>query len=327
MCIFYAPKEGDILQKLKMIKQENNMTFEEGFHEFTFSCLSRNLRPDSIEHYEQSYNQIIRYIDKDIKISDITVETYNKFILDVKKNKNIKSSITIWTYARDLSRFLHFFMDKEYLPVFKIDLPKIDKKPIETYTDAELSKLLKKPNMKKVKFAPYRNWCMVCFFLSTGLRVSSVVNIKIKDINFDDETISVTHTKNRKQLTLPLTREITKILREYLKYRQQKNEDDYLFCTVYGKQLSRNSMTQAIEDYNKSRGVDRVSIHKFRHTFAKKWIMQKKSVVTLQKILGHSSLDMTQKYINILVPDLKADMQDNNILQEFSSSHIKMNRR
>lgn len=312
------------MQKLKMIQQENSMTLEEGFHEFMFYCLSRNLRPDSIEHYETSYNQIIRYLDKDMKISDITVETYNNFILDVKKNKNIKSSMTIWTYARDLSRILHFFMDKEYLPVFKIVLPKIDKKAIQTYTDDELSKLLKKPNLKKCTFAEYRNWCMVCLFLSTGLRVSSVVNIRIKDVNFNDETINITHTKNRNQLTLPMTRELTKILREYLKYRQQKNEDDWLFCTVYGNQLNRNSMTQAIEDYNKRRGVNTTSIHKMRHTFAKKWIMQKKSVVTLQKILGHSSLDMTQKYINILVPDLKEDMQENNILQEFSNRHIKM---
>ena len=61
-----------------------------------------------------------------------------------------------------------------------------------------------------------------------------------------------------------------------------------------------------------------------RHTFAKKWIIQGKSVVTLQKVLGHSSLQMTQNYINILVPDLRVDMQDNNILQEFSNKHIKL---
>lgn len=312
------------MKRLKMTIQENNKTFEEGFYEFKISCLSRNLRPDTVVHYETSYKQIIKYLDKDIKISDITLETYNNFILNIKENSNIKSSFTLYTYARDLSRILHFFMDKEYLTRFKMILPKVDRKPIETYSAEELEKLLKKPNLKNCNFAEFRNWCLVAVFFSTGLRVSSVVNIKIKDINFEDETINIIHTKNRKQLTLPITRELKKILIEYLKYRQHKSEDDYLFCTVYGKQLNRNSMTQAIEDYNKRRGVNTVSIHKMRHTFAKHWIMQGKSVVTLQKVLAHSSLQMTQNYINILVPDLAKDMQDNNILQEFNNKRIKM---
>lgn len=324
MCVFFLHrKEGDILQRLKMNIQENNMTFEEGFHEFTFSCLSRNLRPDSVTHYENSYNQIIKHLNKDIKISEITKETFNNFVVEVKKNKNI-SSMTLYTYARDLSRIIHFFQEKEYLPAFRMILPKVDKKPIETYTDDEIEKLLKKPNIKKCNFAEFRNYCLVAMFFSTGLRVSSVVNIKIKDVDFNDDTLKITHTKNRKQLTLPITRELRKILLEYLKYRQQKSDNDWLFCTVYGKQLNRNSMTQAIEDYNKRRGVNTVSIHKMRHTFAKKWIMSGKSVVTLQKVLSHSSLQMTQNYINILVPDIKEDMQDNNILQEFSNNHINM---
>ena len=303
---------------------ENNITFDTGFHEFIRDCYSRNLRIDTINHYQQSYNQIIKYLDKDMYIKDITINTFNNFVINIRNNNNIKSSMTLYTYARDLSRFVHFFMNKEYLQVFKITLPKIDKKPIETYTDDELSKLLKKPNMKRCNFAEYRNWCITCTFLSTGIRVSSLINIKIKDIDFDTETINITHTKNRKQLVLPIINELKKVLKEYLRYRQSTNNEDYLFCTVYGKQLSRNTVLQAIEDYNTRRGVSTTSIHKMRHTFAKKWIIQGKSVVTLQKVLGHSSLQMTQNYINILVPDLRVDMQDNNILQEFSNKHIKL---
>ncbi|MDZ5252084.1 hypothetical protein [Clostridium sp. LIBA-8841] len=62
---------------------------------------------------------------------------------------------------------------------FKITLPKVDRVAIETYTDDELRKLLEKPNLKKCTFSQYRNYCIVCMLLSTGIRLSSLINIKI----------------------------------------------------------------------------------------------------------------------------------------------------
>ena len=71
--------------------------------------------------------------------------------------------------------------------------------------------------------------------------------------------------------------------------------------------------------------VVKTGIHRFRHTFAKKWITLGGSVVTLQKILGHSSLNITQNYINLLVEDIKRDVDKYNILEEFNKdTHIKI---
>lgn len=322
--IFTSFFEGDSNMKRMKLSYKNDKTFEDGFEEFILNCRARNLREGTIRHYRDAYRQIIKYLSEDLLLSDINKKTFEKFIIEVSKNHEVKSQ-TLNTYARDLKTILYFFMKQEYVNTFRIELPKVDKKPIETYTDEELAILLKKPNLKKCEFVEYRSYVITAFFLSTGIRLTSLINIKIKDAKLLEEVVDIMHTKNRKPLTIPLNNQINKILREYLSYRQYRNEEDYLFCNIYGKQLTKSAITQALSAYNKSRGVEHTGIHRLRHTFAKKWILAGKSVVSLQKILGHSNLQMTQNYINILVSDLKKDVDDYNILQEFNSSFIKLN--
>ena len=60
-------------------------------------------------------------------------------------------------------------------------------------------------------------------------------------------------------------------------------------------------------EYNKRRGVETTGIHRYRHTFAKQWILNGGNVVALQKILGHASLDMTRKYVKLFSEDIKDD--------------------
>lgn len=310
---------------MKRIKlsYKNDKTFKDGFEEFILNCRARNLREGTIKHYREAYIQIIKYLNEDLLLSDINKKTFEEFIIEASKNHKIKSQ-TLNTYARDLKTIIYFFMKQEYINTFKIELPRVDKKPIETYTDEELEILLRKPNLKKCEFVEYRSYVIVAFFLSTGIRLTSLINIKIKDLRLSEEIVNIIHTKNRKPLTIPLNNQIIKILREYLSYRQHRDEDDYLFCNIYGKQLTKSAITQALGLYNKNRGMEHTGIHRLRHTFAKKWVLAGKSVVNLQKILGHSNLQMTQNYINILVSDLKKDVDDYNILQEFNTSFIKM---
>lgn len=281
------------------------------------------MREATIHHYKESYAQIIRYMDKDMEIKEIDKEVFERFIVRARENKEIGSQ-TLFTYTRDLKTIINFFIKQQYCKSFKMQLPKVDKKPIQTYTDEELEKLLKKPNLNKCSFVEYRNYVMIAMFLSTGIRLSSLINIRVEDINFDDEVVNIVHTKNRKSLIIPLNKQIVSILKEYLRYRQYSSIEERLFCNCYGKELTKSSIIQAIATYNRSRGVKTTSIHKLRHTFAKKWVLGGNSVAVLQRILGHSSLQITQNYLNVLISDIKAEVENYNILQEFNSNFIKL---
>ena len=129
-------------------------------------------------------------------------------------------------------------------------------------------------------FSVYRCWVLRNFLLGTGQRLSTVSNIKIHDIDFDNNCIVLTKTKNRIQLIIPLSYTLSSVLTEYLKYRQGE-AGDYLFCNQYGGKLTKSGMESAVRRYNLSRGVSRTSIHVYRHTFAKEWIKARRRYISL----------------------------------------------
>jgi len=159
-----------------------------------------------------------------------------------------------------------------YIEPFKITLLKAEKEIKETYTDSELMILLKKPKVSKCRFSEYRDWVFINYILATGNRLKTLINIKIHDIDFDNDTIILKKTKNKNQQIIPISNSLKIILLEYLRYRKGE-ENDYLFCNAKGEQLTRDSITSSISFYNRSRGIRKTSIHLFRHTFAKNWIL------------------------------------------------------
>ena len=126
--------------------------------------------------------------------------------------------------------------------------------------------------------------------------------------------ITKTTTKNKKQTLLPLGDNLISILADYMKVRKGE-DDDYLFCTDRGGKLATSSMISAIKHYNLSRGVEKTSIHLFRHTFATKWVRGNGDIVKLQHILCHEDIKTTQKYLNVTLNDLLEDYQDMNPLE------------
>lgn len=204
--------------------------------------------------------------------------------INFSKEKGTISDCTINTRLRAIRAFLNFCMNLGYLESFKIQLLKVDEEIKDIYTDEELRLLLKKPDIKKCTFVEYRNWVLTNYLLGTANRKNTVLNLKIEDLNLYEETITLKTIKNRKQQTLPLTHSLTLILTEYLRYRKGEKED-YLFCTARGQKIASGTIENIIRNYNLKRGVNKTSIHLYRHTFAKKWILGGGDLFSLQIIL------------------------------------------
>ena len=170
------------MQKLKM-KTAKTLTFEEGCNKYLEYCQQRNLRQGTINHYKQSYTQFYKFFDPETPIEEIDQDAYKRYVLHLKSTLN--NDVSINSYLRDFITTLHFLMNEGYISYFKMKSIKVDKSHIETYTDNELQLLLKKPNIKKCKFMEYQCWVMTNFLFSTGVRQRSLMNIKIKDVDFD----------------------------------------------------------------------------------------------------------------------------------------------
>ena len=312
------------VKKIKM-KQENSLSFEQGCDLYLNNCRERNLREGTIKHYRQSYVQFYKFFDRDMPVKNINEKMYKDYILYLKSY--ISNDRSINSYLRDFITTMHFLMNEGYVEKFKMNAIKVDDSPVETYTDDELRALLKKPNIKKCTFAEYRNWVMTNLFFSTGIRQRSALFLKVKDIDFDNQYLHVNVTKNRKPLLVPLSSTMTNILKEYLNHRQHKSTEDYLFCTGFGDQMTKGNSYHNLYYYNKARGVETTGIHRYRHTFAKQWVLNGGNVVTLSKILGHSSLEITQNYLNLLTSDVSKEVEELNLIDKFSTKQkIKMNK-
>ena len=310
------------MKKLNMLPMES-VTFEDGCNKYLDNCRQRNLREGTINHYKQSYVQFAKFFDMNMPVEDFTSDMYKKYVVYLRST--LQNDVSINSYLRDLITTLHFLMNEGYVAPFKMQAIKVDRTNVETYSDEELRILLQKPNIKKCSFIEYQSWVMTNFLFCTGVRQRSLMNIKVKDLDFDNSVVYVNVTKNRKPLIVPINQTMAHILTEYLKFRKPKSKEDFLFCNVFGEQLVKSTCYHMLSEYNKRRGVQTTGIHRYRHTFARQWILNGGNVVSLSRLLGHSSLQITQNYINLLVSDVAKEVDTINLLDKFSNKkRIKM---
>lgn len=289
------------------------MTTEEVRNKFIRHCVVKNLSKETIKYYQENFNYFDTLIPTTY-ITEITITKIEDFIFEEKEKG--KKIVTINSELRAIRALLYFAMERGYIENYNISLLKDDHIQKEPYTNVELAKLLKKPTSKN--WVEWRNWAIVNYLLGTGNRVGTVVNLQIKDIDFETKKITLNHNKNRRQQIIPLSTTLKIALREYLS-TWEHTEEDYLFPQYEGKQMAERTMQQAINKYNKSRGITKTSVHLFRHTFAKNYVMAGGKVEKLQKLLGHSSITMTMNYINLYGEDLANDYENfnplNNVLK------------
>lgn len=177
---------------------------------------------------------------------------------------------------------------------------------IETFSDYHIKQMLdyyRRIKKRERLFYAYRDYAIIVFLLGTGVRLGELINIRWRDINFIRGTITV-WGKKREQSSIPLTDKLIKELSEYRVFCEQHygELDDYVFTSDRkNRQLGVDavkSIFKRLKEVMNFKDV-KLSAHTFRHTFAHRMLMNGCDVFTLQKMLRHSSLVMTQRYLAI----------------------------
>jgi len=301
-------------------KNTDNLTVSEAFDDFLEHCRIRNLRPETIKVYKLHFSIFQKFLNNDtLLVSEITPQTVGEFVLDLRSDNHNCNEITVNSYLRGVRVFLYYCMEMDYMPTFKITIPKADKKLKETYTDSELQLLLKKPDVKSCSFSEYKIWVFSNYLLATGNRISTALSLRVEDIDFVNGIIQLNQTKNRTSQIIPLSPALNKILKEYLRYRKGQAKD-YVFCNSFGNQGDKRTYQDMLAAYNRRRGVEKTSAHLYRHTFAKKWILNGGDIFRLQKILGHSDLTVVKEYVQMFGQDLVVDFDKFNPLDRTVSN-------
>lgn len=287
------------MRKITMNRTENK-SFEDVFEMFIVSKTAAGISDITIRSYRQHLHSISKFLDIRMPFDELSKSAIDEMIVSMRAAGLAHN--TVATYVRVVKTFLNW-CNEEGLTDLRIKGIKEKETIKETYTDEELEKLLKKPD-KNCNFCEYRNWVIVNFLLNSGCRAATIRNIQNRDVDLSRNQVIFRHNKNGKIQTIPLCSLMGKILNDYMNIRQGESED-YLFCDQYGGKLSENALRIAIERYNKRRGVKKTSIHLFRHTFARKYLVDcGGDAFMLQRLLGHSTLNMTKHYCTIFDADI-----------------------
>ena len=145
--------------------------------------------------------------------------------------------------------------------------------------------------------------------LDTGLRVNELINLMMDNVWLEEGLIKVLGKGNKERL-VPIGKQIRKLLWRYItRYRPEPARPNLnnLFLNRDGRPLTKNRVDSLMKRYGKMAGLTgiRCSPHTLRHTFAINYLRNEGDVFSLQKILGHSSLEMTRRYCELANVDVK----------------------
>jgi integrase/recombinase XerD len=167
--------------KMTNLKRKNEeKTLDKIFDEYITNCKLRGLSGTTIKEYQKTYKY---YIQSKLTLTkELNKSFCEKFILELKEKNYTATSIN--TVIVRLKAFTNWMFKNSYIKKLEISKLKEEDNIKEPYTQEELKILLKKPNMKKCGFKEYRTLVLICTALSTGLRRTSIANLKLEDIDF-----------------------------------------------------------------------------------------------------------------------------------------------
>ncbi|MEA3442693.1 MAG: tyrosine-type recombinase/integrase [Chloroflexota bacterium] len=219
------------------------------------------------------------------------------------------SGHTINTYMRSIRAFWSWLVEEEIIevnPFSRLKIPKPPKKVIATFSQYQIESLLSIMNNSP---EGYRDMVIILTLLDTGLRVNELINLKMEHVWLEESIIKVLGKGNKERL-VPIGKQIRKLLWRYIsQYRPEPALPnlDNLFLNRDGRPLTKNRLDSLMKHYGKLAGLTgiRCSPHTLRHTFAINYLRNGGDVFSLQKILGHSSLEMTRRYCELADVDMR----------------------
>lgn len=294
--------------RLKTLKITNNSTktIEECYSEYMDYCKSIGLREGTLTSKEQFYKyELLKRVSSTEEINIITqkrVEEWINSMIDYGYKGN-----TYQTFVIKLKAFLTYCFTREYLKEFEVKIPNVVLEKKEVYTETELKKLLKKPDLNTCFVGDYRSFVTVSFLVGTGCRSTTLLNVKVKDIDFEKEMILFAHMKTKRQANVPLSKSLKVTLKEYIDTMNLKGED-ILFPKLNGTQMGYDTLHQNLVNYFKHCKVKMRGINTFRNTFATMFIRNGGDIYRLKLLLSHSNIKTTERYVNLLPIDFKDDL-------------------
>jgi len=270
--------------------------------------LDLNYSDNTVKTYENNIEKLINYIGiKDIL--KLNIDTIEKFIISLELEASSVANI-----ISALKAFYNYYIKLGKIttnPMDLIDMPKLVRRLPDYLSESEINNLL---DIKVIDAFSARNKAILELLYSSGLRISELVNLELKSIDFDDCIIRV-FGKGSKERIIPMNDYAINALKMYIdNYRNLmiKNEvNNYVFLNNHGKIMTRQGVFKMLKKECKIKGINKnISPHTLRHTFATHLLQNGADLRIIQEILGHSDISTTQIYTHVTNEKLKSDYKE-----------------
>ena len=317
------------------------LDFDWQTNEFMLYCRTTQLREKTMLSYEQTLRVFEKWCKEEQGITTVDKVNENvirRYIFDLQergkytfyandKQKAINyperrrdfrkpvSTITIYNYIRNLRVFFNY-LERNYIikkhPMKRIRQLRATRLPKVYLTADELRRLLAK--FDRAYFSEHRDYIMILLMLDSGMRLGECSTLLVSDLELNRKRINLRaeETKGRRERTVFFSPKTEKALRSWLQYKDRYVESDYLFpVKEHGGSIGVGNFEGNFRKYIARAGLnEEYTPHCLRNNFAKRCLMNGMDIYTLSKILGHSSVTVTeQAYLDINDDDMSKRYQ------------------
>lgn len=217
------------------------------------------------------------------------------------------SSTTLRTYDRSLRVVANWLHRRGYLaknPLADLPKPKATQPVIATLTAADLAAMFVEARRRR---NPLRDAALLTLLIDTGVRVGEATSLHLHSVDWAQGSVSVTGKTGAR--IVPFGRQTKRALRQYIDGERcsRAPAQRAVFLTRTGDALTSHAATQLVRKLATAAGITTTKLgpHTFRHTYSVEFVRAGGDAFTLQRLLGHSTLDMTRRYVHLAETDLR----------------------
>jgi len=292
-----------------------NLTLNQVVAGYELAAHARKLSEHTILDYLGTFSKFSRFLEDDPDFKSITIEQVREFLA----NQTTVSKKTVLNYHTGLSALWTWAVKEklaDFNPLENVKRPRPEQRVIEPFTEQQIRLMLNSASQSKVYSRPgkkpctntqpdaIRNRAIILLLLDTGIRAQELCDLRIRDVDLREQFIKP-FGKMSKERIIPISARTAQSIWKYLaSERKDALVDKPLFVTGNNKPLQRDQLYKRLKTLADRCGIQDVHPHRFRHTFAINYLRNGGDIYTLQKILGHTTLDMVKNYLAIAETDI-----------------------
>jgi integrase/recombinase XerC/integrase/recombinase XerD len=277
--------------------------------EYLITCRLEGKTPKTIRGYREKLNRFVKTVGG--TLADFNLHTARAYVDSLQKAKKFDghpflastneplSVMTVRNHVRVLRAFATWLEREEYTKsntLAKLKAPKAPRKVMETLTLEEVTRILAGFNTNTATGC--RNATIFCLFLDTGLRCAELLESKLSNLHIEDGWLKVMG-KGQKERIVPFGNRTARLLQRYVNhFRPNNNGTETVFLNIESEPLTETAIASLFRRIALKANIPRLHIHLLRHTFATNYLIGGGDSLTLQRILGHETLEMTRRYVD-----------------------------